>query len=339
MSLKIMTCSEPLVSIIVITYNSAKYVLETLESALAQTYRNIELIVSDDCSTDNTVHLVSKWLRTQQGRFLRTVLLTSTSNTGVTLNCQRGVDAAHGRWIKFIAGDDILSDQCVNDFISFLGQHPEAKFLFGSVVPFAGETVYKPILAPREFIQGCPRRQLRLLLKKGNCILGPASFINRETLISIGGLDRRIAMQEDFPLWLRATSAGIRLFFMEAICAYYRLHGDSLTGSVFLGNCADERFRRSACDTQQKVVNPLLLHEGLVFTYWHSLLRSKRNEWLGGSRWFRLSKVLHVFDPVGILRKLCDVLRIEYAYHFRYIPTREKLLSEQGTLSMRVPLI
>ncbi len=53
---------NPLVSIIVITYNSSKYVLETLESAKAQTYQNIELIVSDDGSTDNTIEICKIWI-------------------------------------------------------------------------------------------------------------------------------------------------------------------------------------------------------------------------------------------------------------------------------------
>ncbi len=54
---------ETLVSIVVITYNSAKFILETLESSKAQTYKNIELIISDDCSTDNTVEICQQWIR------------------------------------------------------------------------------------------------------------------------------------------------------------------------------------------------------------------------------------------------------------------------------------
>ena len=60
---------EPLVSIIVITYNSSKYVLETLESAKAQTYENIELIISDDGSTDDTIKICKNWLEKNQDRF------------------------------------------------------------------------------------------------------------------------------------------------------------------------------------------------------------------------------------------------------------------------------
>lgn len=54
---------NPLVSVIVITYNSSKYVLETLNSVAAQTYDNIELIISDDCSVDNTVEICRNWLK------------------------------------------------------------------------------------------------------------------------------------------------------------------------------------------------------------------------------------------------------------------------------------
>ena len=70
-----------MVSIIVITYNSAKYVLETLESARAQTYQNIELIISDDGSQDNTVEMCKDWLSENNKCFVSTELLTVEKNT------------------------------------------------------------------------------------------------------------------------------------------------------------------------------------------------------------------------------------------------------------------
>lgn len=87
---------NPLVSIIVITYNSAKYVLETLESARAQTYQNIELIISDDGSQDDTIVICENWFLENRDRFYDTQLITVEHNSGIPANCIRGVRALHG---------------------------------------------------------------------------------------------------------------------------------------------------------------------------------------------------------------------------------------------------
>ncbi len=73
----------PLISVPVVTYNSSKTVLETLDSIYNQTYENLELIVSDDCSTDNTVDICQEWINAHKERFVRTELLVDEKNTGV----------------------------------------------------------------------------------------------------------------------------------------------------------------------------------------------------------------------------------------------------------------
>ena len=97
-----------LVSVRVVSYNSAQTILDTLESIRKQTYQNIELIVSDDCSKDNTVELVYNWLEANKSRFVRTELITVPFNTGTSANVNRSIKACHGEWIKGIAADDIL---------------------------------------------------------------------------------------------------------------------------------------------------------------------------------------------------------------------------------------
>src|SRR5688572_26730058 len=109
---------QPLVSVIVITYNSALYVLETLDSIKRQTYQQIELIISDDCSNDATVELCRKWLSVNGSRFVRTSLIEVESNTGIAQNCNRGVEASKGEWIKIIAGDDALEVYTITDYIN-----------------------------------------------------------------------------------------------------------------------------------------------------------------------------------------------------------------------------
>lgn len=110
--------SQPLVSIIVITYNSSKYVLETLESARAQTYQNLELIVSDDASQYDTVEICQAWLEENGDRFVRAELVTVEENTGIPANCNRGVRKAKGEWVKLIAGN----------VISYIQKYPKIHF-------------------------------------------------------------------------------------------------------------------------------------------------------------------------------------------------------------------
>ena len=107
----------PLVSIVVITYNSSKYVLETLESIKAQTYQNIELIISDDCSTDNTFEICKEWLLINKSRFKKAELVTTSRNGGIAANVNNAIKYCKGTWIKNIAGDDILFNTCIDDYI------------------------------------------------------------------------------------------------------------------------------------------------------------------------------------------------------------------------------
>ena len=116
--------TKPLVSVIVITYNSSNYVLETLESAKAQTYKNIELIISDDGSTDTTVGICKNWINQNKERFVAVKCITTGNNTGIAPNCNRGLKEAKGEWLKFIAGDDILMDSCIERNMDFVQNSP-----------------------------------------------------------------------------------------------------------------------------------------------------------------------------------------------------------------------
>ena len=100
----------PLVSIIVITYNSAKYLVDTLESIKDQTYKRIELIISDDFSSDDTISICQNWVAQNAERFVNTNIILAERNTGIPANCNRGGIKAKGEWLKFIAGDDFGLD-------------------------------------------------------------------------------------------------------------------------------------------------------------------------------------------------------------------------------------
>ena len=125
-----------LVSVRVVTYNSSKTVLETLDSIKAQTYPNIELIISDDSSKDNTVEICREWLDKNGSRFARTELLTVPVNTGVSANINRSERACRAEWCKGIAGDDMLMPNCIADCMDYVAEHPDTIYLVGRMEGF-----------------------------------------------------------------------------------------------------------------------------------------------------------------------------------------------------------
>ena len=231
-----------------ITYNSAGFVLETLESAKSQTYQNIELIVTDDGSSDKTVDICRKWLTSNKARFVNTEILTVPKNSGITQNCIRGLNASSGVWIKFIAGDDILLENFVQtnlDFVSNSGS--DVSFIFSKFIHFKVNNENKKLTninlkvldeywdnLRSKFFELDARHQYYKLLRK-NYPPAITAFIKRETLISLGGVDENITMIEDYPLWLKATRLKYKLFFVDSDTILYRLHENSISNSKIVG--------------------------------------------------------------------------------------------------------
>ncbi len=108
---------RPLVSVVVITYNQQDCVTETLDSIARQSWPAVEIVVSDDHSTDDTLAVVREWGRQNPG--VRLVVVSSEVNTGLSANINRGVAASHGEWLKPIAGDDLLVPRAVERYLEF----------------------------------------------------------------------------------------------------------------------------------------------------------------------------------------------------------------------------
>lgn len=239
---------KPLVSVTVITYKSSKTVLETLESIKAQTYQNLELIVSDDCSTDNTVDICRNWIEQNKSRFVRTELLTIEKNTGISANCNRAEAACQGEWVKGIAGDDILMPNCIGDSMDYVIEHPETIYLFGKQKAFgAPEERCKEIDAifDYSFFNLTQEQQLHRLLFDGNCVPATTLFYNRVADQEIGiKNDERIPFLEDWPKWINLLRAGVKLHFVNKVLVNYRVGGISTGMRQSLMSYRSERLMR-----------------------------------------------------------------------------------------------
>jgi alpha-1,3-rhamnosyltransferase len=231
------TDNNPLVSIIVITYNSAKYVLETLESAKAQTYQNIELIVSDDGSTDNTVEICRKWIEENKERFVRTELITVPSNTGIPANCNRGFRASHGEWVKLIAGDDILTENFCERIVYYSNLNPKIALYHTKVEVYKNTFMSENKIDYIDFSDHIFNTnkvnsdlQYQILLRF--CpIFAPSTAIKRMVLLEVGGFDEKYTLLEDYPLWIKLTKLKYTFFYINEPLVKYRIHSNSVQRS------------------------------------------------------------------------------------------------------------
>lgn len=104
-----------LVSIIMPSYNTAKYIAETVQSVLAQTYQNWELIIVDDCSTDDTDEVIKPFLADGRIRYFK-----NKKNSGAAVSRNRALREAKGKWIAFLDSDDLWLPEKLEKQISFM---------------------------------------------------------------------------------------------------------------------------------------------------------------------------------------------------------------------------
>ena len=231
--------NNPLVSIVVATYNSAKTVTETLDSIKAQTYNNIELIVSDDCSQDNTIDVVSRWIEESKYRFVNARLVTTDKNTGVSGNFHRGIIQSKGQWIKSIAGDDLLIPSAIAEYIDFVSNNPEnVRMCVCDVDCFAtnGDVndVEKDIIKRYDRIFEKTKEsysQQRKRIVSELVFAGPTYFYCRDLYNEVGGFKEKYGCAEEWPFVYEVIIRGNRIYSIEKKLVRYRVQNGSLSQS------------------------------------------------------------------------------------------------------------
>jgi glycosyltransferase involved in cell wall biosynthesis len=226
-----------LVSVPVATYNSGKYIVETLESIYNQTYAEIELLISDDFSTDGTIEIVDEWIQQERvkNRFVRIEFIKVTHNTGVSANCNRFIRSCQSDWIKMIAGDDILLPNCIEDNMKFVSENPQAQIIFSQV------RLYEDTFEEKNFLKTIPKSfpdnlmhpsltahdQYKLLLIADRLHYTPSFLLNKKAITKVGGYDENSRLVEDYPMWLKLTSSGIRFYYFHKETVGYRMHSNA----------------------------------------------------------------------------------------------------------------
>ena len=185
---------KPRVSVILPTHNRAPLLREAIESVLAQTFFDWELVVVDDGSTDGTTESV-RLLAEKVGR----IRYLRQEKKGVSAARNRGVAEASGEWVAFLDDDDLWLPEKLEKQLAFASQHPECGFLYGraDVVDEEGQTVAStPSGSPKTTLEG---------LVQENTIPILTVLVRKSLIQAVGGFDESLDVAEDYDLWLRLT--------------------------------------------------------------------------------------------------------------------------------------
>lgn len=224
--------TDTLVSVIVITYNSAEYVVETLESIAKQSYPNIELIISDDASEDNTLQVCKDWISEHQGRFKACRIVAAEKNLGIPANCNKGVDAASGNFIKIIAGDDILLEDCIKDNLNFIEQSASRNIVISEMNAFLDGTTPKKILEHKVpfgeiFSDKFTAKDQNNFLIKASYFGNAPTLFYRKCVFDKVRFDESIPLLEDYPFAILATESGFKYSYLPKVTVLYRVRNNS----------------------------------------------------------------------------------------------------------------
>lgn len=284
-----------LVSVIVATYNCSKFVETTLDSVWKQTYSELELVVTDDGSTDHTNEFVDQWIKNHNDRFEKVVHVCSDKNTGVTANYQRGLEKASGTWVKCLDGDDLLVEDAVEKYVTFCKQHPDIKIVYaGEKLMDDDGNCYKD--QPMMLGGITADAQMKSLLR--HRLLGvrtTTNFFNRELFVTFGGFDAQYPMYQDGPLFLHFLTHGYPLGALDSYTIKKRENPTSLMHTA--NPVMVENISRCIYDFSTS----FYLRKGMLMHYYNSWL----TYWIA-----RNSNRSVCFRSVGYLLRCMDVVNM-----------------------------
>ncbi len=207
---------EPLVSIIMPTYNNEKFIRESIESVIFQSYENWELIIVDDCSTDETENILKEY--SYQHENITYIKLGINSGTAVARNL--GIERAKGKYIAFLDSDDLW---CKNKLALQIAFMETNDYLFS----YTKYTQIHENGSPKgKVISSLPKVDYQRMLHK-NYIGNSTAAYNCEALGKIYA--PQIRKRNDYSLWLQILKIGICAYRLDEVLMKYRVRSDSLS--------------------------------------------------------------------------------------------------------------
>ena len=194
--------AAPLISVRIPSYNHGKYIEACISSILRQTFQDFEIVIVDDCSTDDSVSLI------RNIKDPRIKLEVLKRNSGMNVAVARCMQLCQGKYVANISSDDMWEPTKLEKQVEFLERNKEYDAVF-TQVKFIDETgrPIRRVNNPYAYIFDYKNREstqwLRRFFYLGNCLCNPSVLIDREVYKSLGYQDKRLVSLSDFDLWVK----------------------------------------------------------------------------------------------------------------------------------------
>jgi len=212
-----MSCliSTPLVSIILPTHNGEKYLAQSIESCLGQTYRNIELIIAHDCSTDSTPAIIKQYQEKDQ----RIIATRKHLNKKLPESLNVGHRISKGAFIAWTSDDNYYAPNAIETLLKFLTNDNRIGMVYSDFVIVDSWGVEQRTVSLPDYTKLIDR----------NCI-GPCFLYRWDVYQATGPYRKSAILAEDYDYWLRISSRFL-LYPINESLYYYRVHNTSLTST------------------------------------------------------------------------------------------------------------
>jgi len=257
------SATAPLVSVVIPTYNSAKFIVQAVESVLSQTYSNYEIIVVDDGSTDNTRELLESY----QDK----ISYTFQSNQGVATSRNNAIAIAKGELIAFLDADDLFLPQKLQQQVRIFLEQPQTGMVVGGwkIADAAGSTI-----ADVELWHDLPELDLNAWLY-WKPVLPSATMIRRDWLLKVEGFPHATVPVEDVECFIEVVFQGCKAAWCRSIGTIYRqINSDSLCRNTLRRVKSLELFHQRFYSKVElpfevKQSENKVVYANLVWSAWH----------------------------------------------------------------------
>jgi glycosyltransferase involved in cell wall biosynthesis len=277
--------NKPLVSIVLPTYNGSRYISQSINSCIDQTYPHWELIIVNDASTDETPQIIERFAHQDT----RIHIVHHEENRRLPAALNSGFARARGDYFSWTSDDNLYHPEALEEMVRFLESNPDVDFVYTGITLIDGEG---------QTIQQVPARPPEMLIVED--AVGACFLYRREVNEALNGYDEDLFLAEDMDFFLRATFA-FKLQPLQKNLYSYRHHENSLSSTQ------SERIYRVHEDTIRRVISQVNVSRDIKsLAYIRLAKRAFNHRDIISFIKYSLMAVWH--SPVFVVKRIVDTL-------------------------------